>query len=315
MTSKAIRYAPIWLVALLAGAVSVQSQQMPLLDREFDLAGEPSRETQIFSMESRLITYALDGSLAGTDIFRMRLKCVPSGVPGRQANEYTCLGFTLEPEGGPEVTIPALDGWTYTLDREGIDEEGQVFGIYHAKFEGLVDGAGDAVPLDKSYHVYNAFIDFHAFCNVFAEPAPDGRGIQDLKTIGDKIVHAAAFSEAPTNLGGSFAEGSSFTNGEITLEFKGLSAVNGRPCALVEYDSGASSFKMIMRPMPEMEVVTVGSSHYWGHIYKDLETNWVQKVTMTEVVVSETTLPMPPNKMNAVIEREISILNVSHEGR
>jgi hypothetical protein len=315
MTNKAIRYAPICLVMLLAGAITVQSQQMPLLDKEFDLAGEPSRETQVFSMESRLITYALDGSLVGTDVFRMHLKCVPSGVPGREADEYTCLRFTFEPEGGQEVSIPALEGWTYALDRRGIDEKGQVFGIGHARFEGLIDSTGNAVPIDKSYHVYNAFIDFHAFCNVFAEPASDGKGIQDLTRIGDKIVHAAAFSQAPTSLGGSFAEGSSFTNGEITLEFKGLGAANGRACALIEYDSGASSFKMIMQPMPEMEVVTVGSSHYWGHIYKDLETNWVQKVTMTEVVVSETTLPMPPNKMNAVIEREITILNVSHEGR
>jgi len=37
----------------------------------------------------------------------------------------------------------------------------------------------------------------------------------------------------------------------------------------------------------------------------------VQKVTMTELVMSETILPMPPNKFNAVIERNIVIRNVS----
>jgi hypothetical protein len=195
-----------------------------------------------------------------------------------------------------------------------MDEKGQVFGIDHARFEGLVDETGGAVPVDKAYHVYNAFIDFHAFCNVFAEPVSDGNGIQNLRKVGDRVVHAAAFSDAPTNLGSSFAEGSSFKNGEITLELKGLGLVNGKPCAIVGYDSGASSFKMIMKPMPELEVVTVGSSHYRGHIYKDLEAGWVQKATMTEMVVSETTLPMPPNKLNSVIEREIIILNVSREG-
>jgi hypothetical protein len=37
----------------------------------------------------------------------------------------------------------------------------------------------------------------------------------------------------------------------------------------------------------------------------------VQKATMTELVVSETILPMPPNKINSVIERNIVIRNVS----
>ena len=55
--------------------------------------------------------------------------------------------------------------------------------------------------MDKAYYVYNAFIDFHGFCNVFAEPTTGGKGIQDLKSIGDKIVHAAAFTEPPVNLG------------------------------------------------------------------------------------------------------------------
>ena len=104
-----------------------------------------------------------------------------------------------------------------------------------------------------------------------------------------------------------------FGNGEITLEFKGLSVVCDRYCALLGYDSGQSSFKMIMKPMPNMEIQTVGSSHYKGDIYKDLATNWVQKVTMTEFVVSETILPMPPNKITSVIERDIIIRNVSEK--
>ncbi|MCK4344489.1 MAG: hypothetical protein KAX05_04325, partial [Bacteroidales bacterium] len=84
-----------------------------------------------------------------------------------------------------------------------------------------------------------------------------------------------------------------------------------KQCAIVGYDSGESSFEMIMNPMPNMEVHTVGSSHYMGDIYKDLTTNWVQKITMTEIVISETTLPMPPNKVNSVIERNIIIRNVN----
>ena len=284
-----------------------------ILDKVFDLAGEHSQETQYFLMESKLITYALDGRRIGTDIFRLRLKCVPAKIAGKGGDEYTCVRFTSQQGDALEKTIPALENWRYVFKQAGIDEKGQVFGIDHSKFENLVDSDGNTLPTDKAYHVYNAFIDFHSFCNVFADSTLAGNGIQDLEKIGQKIVHAAAFSEPPVNLGSNVSQGSFFKNGEITLAFKGLSVVNGRHCALIEYDSGESSFKMFMKLTPSMEIQTVGSSHYKGDIYKDLETNWVQKVTMNEVVVSETTLPMPPNKINAVIERNIVIRNVSEK--
>ena len=303
----------IFLVVLCVSAGPCRSGRTVALDGEYDLGVERSPDTQVFSMESRLITYALDGTRVSTDVFRMRLRCVPAAVSGKGADEYTCLRFTLEQHGQPEVSIPALENRSYFVE-PGIDQAGQVFGIEHSAFEGLVDSTGAEIPLGKRYHVYNAFIDFHGFCDLFAQPTGEGKGIQHLKKIGDRIVHAAAFSEAPTNLGAGISEGSSFTNGEISLEFGGLSLVNGNACALVRYDSGESSFKMILKPMPEMEVVTVGSSHYWGDLYKNLETGWVEKATMTEIVVSETALPLPPDKLDAVIERSITILNVSGGG-
>ncbi|MHC4203222.1 MAG: hypothetical protein ACYSTT_01115 [Planctomycetota bacterium] len=51
-----------------------------------------------------------------------------------------------------------------------------------------------AIPPDKAYHVYNAFIDFHGFCNIFAERVDGGASIQYLKSISQRIVHAAAFT-------------------------------------------------------------------------------------------------------------------------
>jgi hypothetical protein len=107
------------------------------------------------------------------------------------------------------------------------------------------------------------------------------------------------------------SEGSTFKNGEITLEFKGLSRVAGAACAMVGFDSGESSFKMTVKPMPNFEVRTIGSSHYKGDIYIDLSTNWVKKVTMDELVVVEATLPIPPDKVNTVAERNVIIRNVS----
>lgn len=283
-----------------------------ILRQTFSLGSERSQETQYYLMETKLINYALDGKRVGTDVFRLRLKCVPAKVAGKDGDEYTCAKFTLQMDGKPEVEIPALRNWAYVFKTlpTGIDKKGQLFGIDHARFENLVDTGGKTIPPNKAYLAYNAFIDFHAFCNTFAERTEGGGGIQDLKSIGQKIVHEAAFTEPPVNLGSNVAEGSSFKNGEITLELKGLSMVAGATCAIVGFDSGESSFKMTIKPMPNMEVRSIGSSHYKGDIYIDLVTNWVQKATMDELVVTETTLPMPPGKINAVIERNTIIRNV-----
>jgi Ni,Fe-hydrogenase III small subunit len=70
---------------------------------------------------------------------------------------------------------------------------------------------------------------------------------------------------------------------------------------------------MIVKPMPDMEVIAIGSSHYKGDIYKDLTSNWVQKVNFDEIVVAEATISVPPNKANTVVERSVVIANVSEE--
>lgn len=313
MQSKPIQLAILIILAIFTIIAVAQSPRLDNLNKEFNLAGAHSQQPQYFIMESKLITYALDGKRLSTDIYRLHLKCVPANLAKKEGDEYTCARFAVQQGDAVTSEIPAMANWTYVFKGTNQDENGQVLGIDHSKFENLADASGKALPLDKMYHVYNAFIDFHAFCNVFAEPTTAGNGIQNLKRIGQKIVHAAAFSEPPVNLGKNIAEGATFKNGEITLEFKGVSSVNGKLCALLAYDSGESSFKMRMKPMPDLEVRTSGSSHYFGDIYKDLSTQWVQKVTMTELVVSETVLPMPPNKINGVIERNILIRNVSED--
>jgi hypothetical protein len=295
---------------------------MDLLSQEFDLGGAHSLEPQRFTMETRVASYGPDGRHLATDVLRLELACAPraeasmgtsgEGAAGHERGfQYTCLRFTLEQGDGPERAIPVLQGWTYAVAESGYDNKGQVFGIDHARFEGLADSAGASLPPDKSYFVYNAFIDFHSICDVFAQPAGEGNGIENLTRIGQRIVHAAAFSKAPVNLGSNVAEGSFFQNGEITLEFKGLSSANGRPCALIGYDSGESSFEMMIQATPEMKVSTVGRSHYWGDIHKNLATNWVEKADLTEAVVSETTIPGPFDKMDTYVERRITIRNVT----
>ncbi len=295
------------------GAGESKRPDDPILRQTFDLAGVRSAQVQSFEMETRVITYAPDGKRVNTDVLKLGLKCAPARVTGKEADEYTCTKFTLQLAGGPEVAVPAVVNWSYLFKTTatGLDEKGQVFGIDHAKFEKLLDANGQPIPADKAYYVYNAFIDFHGFCNVFAEPTQGGKGIQDLKSLGQKIVHAAAFTEPPVNLGSNIAKGSTFKNGEVTLELKGLSLVDGATCALLDFDSGQSSFQMLVKPMPNLEVRSVGASHYRGDLYLDLATRWVRKVVMDELVVAESTVPGLANKISAVIERHSIIRNVT----
>ncbi len=282
------------------------------LKGRYVLSGDRLNQTQYYHMKTILTGYSPGGEMESFDRYESLLKCEPAGEFDGKAFTYTCFGFTLEQGDTAKISIPALEGWSYLFE-PGIDESGQVFGIDHSRFEGLSDSNGDVVPMDKSYLIYNTFIDFHSFCDVFAEPSDEGAGIQDLERVGERIVHSAAFSKPPVNLGSAILEGSYFQNGEIALEFKGLSVVDGRSCALIEYDSGESSYKMLMEPVPGMEIETVGRSRYTGDIHKDLETGWVQKVTMIEFVVSETSLPMPPQRINSIVERNILIRNLDRE--
>ena len=288
-----------------------QKNAKDVLSATYNLGIEHSKAPQHFEMQSRLILFAPDGSKKDSTIYTLYLRCVP-GKKAEDGDEYTCTRFTVRSNNGVDVSIPALTNWKYVYKPTATqkDENGQVFGIDHAKFEKVVDSNGQTLLTEKQYHVYNAFIDFHALL-FFTEKTIAGRGVQDLHKIGDKIIHVSAFSEPPVNLGKQIKEGSVFKNGEITLEFKGLGVVNNKACAILGYDSGASSFLMLMEPMPSMQVNTTGSSHYWGDIHKDLQTGWLQKADLHELVVSETVISGQANKIQSVIERWIEVRNVT----
>ncbi|NOT93896.1 hypothetical protein [Ferruginibacter sp.] len=292
----------------------LHAQKKPGLEKTlkatYNLVPQHSKDTQYYEMRTKLNKHASDGKIKDTEIYHLYLRCVPSNNP-LQADEYTCLKFGVQINGTAEVTIPSLTNWKYYFSIGVSNQENKelVFGIDHKKFEQLKDENGKDLPVENTYHVYNAFIDFHSM-SVFSEKTPNGIGVQDLKKIGDKVIHAASYTQPPVNLGSQVAAGSYFKNGEITLTFKGLSIVNEKTCALLEYDSGLSSFYMLMKPMPNMEVPTKGSSHYFGDIYKDLSGGWIQLATLHEFVISETNVPVLNNKINGIIERTINIKNV-----
>ncbi len=273
---------------------------------EYDFTAPRSTETQYYDVTSDFVRLDLDGSVICTETYHMQLKC----TPGPTSDRYICKHFHYSDSFGVNVSIPVLENWTYEFQKTptGCDEKGQVFGIDHSRFDQLTDSNGNPLAPTKAYLVYNTFIDFHGFCDEFASPTLEGGGIQDLRQLGQTVIHAAANTQPPTNLGKDTKPGSFYRNGEITLHLKGMTRIGSSTCAIVEFDSGRGTFKMLLEPMPKMNVETEGSSHYFGDIFIDLASNRPVKVDLRELVVSETSVPIPSErKVHAIHDRRTVI--------
>jgi hypothetical protein len=300
-------------VALAVLVVSARSSSGADPLREVRLTGDPAPTVHYYRMTTEVIAVEPDGKRKSPEVYDLWLEYAPK--PGAAGDLITCRRFTVRLGDKPAVALPSLENWSYTLrlTPSGLDERGFIFGIDQEKFERLETANGEVLPTTAAYPVYNAFVDFHSFGQVFALRTTDGPGIQDLHTIGQKILHAAAHSEAPVSLGKRVEQGSFFKNGAVTLELKGLSSVGGRRCALLGYDSGDSSFKMILKPVPQVAVETNGSSHYMGDLYLDLETQWLLKATLAEFVVAETSGAVLPQKVHSTIERRLLLQALSQQ--
>ena len=252
------------------------------LSQEYDLIGERSAETQYYHMERVIVFRADDGTRLGTEIYNLRLMVEPDDKSAAENARYTCVEVTMQKDDEPEVTIPSLEGWTHDHVRGSeIDEQGFLFGVPDAKFQGLTDSNGEILEPIVAYQIKDVFVGFHSF-TALAERNTEDKGFQDLKRIGDKIIHESAGVETV------ILEGSTFKNGEITIEFKGLSVVDGSPSAILHVDSGDGSFIMAFSH-EGMEIKTVGGTHYWADIYLDLESKWVKKSEVTVVDMTKTT--------------------------
>jgi len=285
--------------AVLAAGALAAGAKLPKglsgLEGPFDLAGALVPETRYYIQTTEFVHFGFDGRRTGAETYTVKMRLTPAALSGKGGDECTVREFSIDPGSGGIETIPALAGWSYMFKAgpDDRDAQGQVLGIPHEKFLDLATSAGKKIPPLGSYPIYNSFIDFHAFNDIFARPTAGGGGIQDLRTIGRSIRHDSAFSEPPVNLGQGIKEGSVFRNGDIRLVFKGVGLVDGAACAIIGYDSGESTLKMIMPWADGQDIVTEGGSQYVGEIYIDLATRWVRKVTMDEHVVTETQMPAP----------------------
>ncbi|MCR4410064.1 MAG: hypothetical protein QHH43_06110 [Candidatus Saccharicenans sp.] len=319
LTGSTVFLLVAFLYTLLAGQTPSGTRlpkNLSGLKGPFNLAPGRSPEVQYYLQETRLIQLGFDGLRRSEEVYSLKLKRVPAKLAGQDGDVCSVGEFSLKFGDKKSVTVPGLAGWSYVFRQivGETDKKGQVFGIPHDRFENLMASDGQKLSTVTGYAVYNSFIDFHGFCDVFAWPA-EGGGIQDLKYPGQSVRHAAAFTEPPVNLGQGIKEGSFFRNGEVRLVFKGVGLANGSACAIVGFDSGESTLKMIMPAPQGGEIVTVGGSEYLGDIYLNLKTGWVELILLDEFVVTETQLPpsLGGQKMPAYNVRHLTIRKISRE--
>ncbi len=89
--------------------------------------------------------------------------------------------------------------------------------------------------------------------------------------------------------------------------------MDGAACAIVGFDSGESTLKMIMPFGADKEIVTTGGSEYRGDIYIDLAARWVRKITLDESVITQTIVPGPTPRMDTYAVRHLVLRLISRE--
>ena len=281
---------------------------------KYDLGKERSSEPQFYQMDIEIITRASNGSVASVETYSMQLRGQQGDLAAGVGDRWTCAWLALKLGDSPEVTVPEMEGWTYDFNRRvGIDEHGQVLGISHAKFESLTDSKGKNLAPLVGYQIYNQFVQFHAFVDKFATADLDGgKGIQDLKNIGDSIVFDEFSEDLPLAVGLIIKEGSIYKAGKETLEFKGVSVVADKPCALLGVDGGEGSYTMAIEVGPKVISNTVGGTRYFGDIHVDLESMWLKKAAITVIDVTETSIE---NQVvaNTTIESRYRIWSITEE--
>jgi hypothetical protein len=270
----------------------------------FDLSSDRKREAQYFLMDTRYIHFGLNGKRLGTESYLLKLQYIPKTSSGENVDEYRCSELQIQTNDCAPVTIPQLRNWTYVFN-PALSAPGMLWGIPQDKFIKITDSVGNVLPFSVRYAIYINFIDFHSINNIFSRPMKFGKGIQDLKEVGQRIVHPATFMEAPVNFGAEIKPGSIFQNGKVSLELKGISIIEGAPCAIIAYDAGESKLKMILPISIDQESVTEGGSQYMGDIYVDLTTRFVRKATLDEYMVTETIATNQRSKTNEFTTRHI----------
>lgn len=109
--------------------------------------------------------------------------------------------------------------------------------------------------------------------------------ISQIKKIGDRVTSPGAHQTGGWDLP-SFITDSKFTNGDYDTQFVGLSVVDGKTSAVLEYINSDSRLSSKIEMTPKLIFDQDGTSNFWGHIFVDLESGKLTRGDLYEYVVA-----------------------------
>jgi hypothetical protein len=261
-----------------------------LLAREWRLGGPRRPGTRYYAQENTSTEIAPDGTRAEPTTIRLWIE-VRAGLDdqGRTTIVCRCRRATLARGSSAQRSLQAFQDYEYELHL-GVDADGQVFGIEHADFAGLIDDGGEALELLEGFQLYGAFIDFHMFDSLSARGGGEFESdLGSLRRIGQRETTAVGIA-VPIHLEPAVLPGSSFKNGSITIGFQGLTLEGAAACALLDLESSDGSFELFLAPEPGLRVRASGGSSFTGSLSLELDSGWMSRLEFREFVVSRLTL-------------------------
>jgi hypothetical protein len=137
-------------------------------------------------------------------------------------------------------------------------------------------------------------------------------GIRQIKRIGDRVSTPGAHQEGGWDFPPMVTD-STFANGDYDTMFTGLSNIDGKTCAILEYINADSRLSSKMQVTPKMLFDQDGTSNFWGHIYVDLESGKLIRGDLYEYVIVQIEGPPLSEPMRLFERRLVEIEKITKE--
>ena len=136
--------------------------------------------------------------------------------------------------------------------------------------------------------------------------------ISQIKKIGDRVSTPGAHQQGGWDFPPMVTD-SNFANGDYDTMFTGLSIIDGKTCAILEYINADSRLNSKMQVTPKMLFDQDGTSNFWGHIYVDLESGKLLKGDLYEYVIVQIEGPPLSAPMRLFERRIVTIEKITRE--
>jgi hypothetical protein len=134
--------------------------------------------------------------------------------------------------------------------------------------------------------------------------------ISQIKKIGDRVSTPGAHQGGGWDFPPLVTD-SSFANGDYDTIFTGLSMIDGKTCAVLEYINADSKVSSKMQVTPKMFFKQDGTSNFWGHIYVDLGSGKLLKGDLYEYVIVQIEGPPLSASMRLFERRLVEIEKIT----